>query len=541
MRGSVPILDTDNLIRQNQFLTQEVKRQTHEVKRRVDQMTALNLVATTVSQSLDLDHILTVALKAVTSVTGMEAGGISLLDEHTGDVFLRAQLGWEQNFTNPPRRIPAGMGISGQVIREDRLMVITDLQHRDDLAIPSFRDEPFSTMVMTPMHAGGRIIGILSLMSRHFNDVDESLFDLLGVVADTVAAALDNARLYKKSQENQNRLSAILQSTADGIIATGVAGNIQLMNPSAEQMLGVRAQTLLNTLIQETHLPETLCAPLRSLLHLHLEDQDRSFSVKLEGGGVLMAFVSPVYGLANEHDGWVIVLQDVTHLRAAEETRMQFVQAAAHDMRNPLGVTMTSLGTLQSLVEDELALEVIDVALSGVNRMQQLLDDLLHLERIESGYAFNISEIDITELLYEVVAQQRALFEEKSQQCVVKIKDRLGHIPIDPHWISRALVNYLSNANKYTPQGGQIRVKAFIEGDFVHIEVKDNGLGIPHEVQSRLFERFYRVKNASKERGSGLGLAIVKSVVEGHGGQVYMRSKVGEGSTFGMMLPRRLS
>ena len=218
--------------------------------------------------------------------------------------------------------------------------------------------------------------------------------------------------------------------------------------------------------------------------------------------------------------------------------RAQFIQAAAHDMRNPLGVTMTSLGTLQSLVTDDIAQEVVGVALSGVNRMQRLLDDLLHLERIENGYTFNTEDVDITELIYECLAQAKPLLAEKSQTHDVDIVHGLGTIQADAHWIARSLTNYLSNANKYTPKGGHITLKAFEKQDVIHIEVTDNGPGIPLDVQSHLFERFYRVKDANTERGSGLGLAIVKSAMEAHNGGVYMRSKVGEGSTFGLTLPR---
>ncbi|MEO0564373.1 MAG: HAMP domain-containing sensor histidine kinase, partial [Chloroflexota bacterium] len=273
------------------------------------------------------------------------------------------------------------------------------------------------------------------------------------------------------------------------------------------------------------------------------ESPEKSFQVKLSSEKYLLVFVSPVWEgdttlTEDNQDGWVIVLQDVTHLRAAEEMKAQFIQAAAHDMRNPIGVTMTSLGTLQSITEDDLAQEVIDVAMSGVNRLQKLIDDLLHLERIEHGYSFEMSDVDLTELIYEVHAQMQFLAQDKSQSLQVEVQGNLGWLYADPHWMSRALTNYVSNAVKYTQLGGKVLIRAFEADEVIHVEVIDNGAGIPLDIQSRLFERFYRVKEASAERGSGLGLAIVKSVVEAHGGGVYMRSRLGEGSTFGLAIPR---
>jgi two-component system phosphate regulon sensor histidine kinase PhoR len=106
------------------------------------------------------------------------------------------------------------------------------------------------------------------------------------------------------------------------------------------------------------------------------------------------------------------------------------------------------------------------------------------------------------------------------------------------HWLHRALLNLLGNANKYTPPGGEITLRAYVQDEELYLEVQDTGPGIPPEAQTRLFERFYRVPgNDSQTKGSGLGLAIVRTVVEQHGGRVFVQSRVGQGSTFGMIFP----
>jgi len=538
----------EDLILENRYLTEKVKRQTQEVQAHIDRMVAINQVASMVSQSLDLDRTLQNALKVVTNVIGADGGGISMIDPKTGEVVLQAQLGWNQNFLNPPMRVPLGVGMSGWVIEKDRVLVANDLSEPGDIpiAIKSFTDEAFGSIVMAPMHARSKIIGIISMMSKQKDSFSEPIVDLLRAIADTVGIALDNARLYQQSVENESRLSAVLQATTDGIITTDQGGIIRTVNPSAERLLSVRAQETCKRPLHEAPIPKTLSEPLRAALSSREKSPEKSFQVNMEDGRVLLVFASPVAEenstlSDNVYDGWVIVLQDVTHLREAEEARAQFIQAAAHDMRNPLGVTMTSLGTLQSITEDAIAQEVIGVALSGVNRMQRLLDDLLHLERIENGYAFTIDDVDITELIYECLAQVRPLLREKSQTYSVDIEPGLGIVQADAHWIGRSLTNYLSNANKYSPKRSHIILKAFEQQGFIHIEVTDNGPGIPLDVQSRLFERFYRAKDANTEKGSGLGLAIVKSALEAHNGSVYMRSKVGDGSTFGFTLPKEAS
>ncbi len=540
-------MDTESLIRKNQLLEQEVQRQTQEVRRRIDHMAAINNVAATVSKSLDLDTTLETALSAVTAVIGAEAAGISLIDDDAQEVVLRAQLGWEQDFVHDkPMRIPLGKGMSGQVIASDDILVENNLENRTGFAVPRFGEEAFRSIAMAPMHARGRIIGILSLMSSKAYSFSEEVLYFLRAVADTVGVAVENARLYEESVENENRLSAVLRSTADGIIATSQDGRISLMNPAAETMLSVRADDVVGRPLRKAPIPAQIREHLTLALASRAESPEKSFQVKLENGRILLLVVSTVEAeqpLMNGHsgqDGWVVVLQDVTHLREAEKMRTEFIQAAAHDMRNPLGVTTTSLGTLRTILDtinNDLAYEVLEIAESGVHRLQKLIDDLLNLERIESGYIFEMEPVDIIELLYGVSAECKALADGKNQTCTLDIEPGIPIMDIDAHWIGRALYNYMGNAVKYTQVGGHIVMQAFSKEQMLHIEVSDNGPGIPADAQSRLFERFYRARDTSAERGSGLGLAIVKSIVEAHGGSVYMRSRVGAGSTFGFTLP----
>lgn len=530
------MVDTQNLIFQNNELARQLQQ-------RVEQLAAIGTVAATVGQSLDLDRTLSTALQAVLNVLRAEAAGISLIDEKAGEVVLRAQLGWTQDFVNAkPMRIPLGRGMSGRVIANDDVVVHGDLNRNEELAVPSFHDEHFRSIAMAPMHARGRIVGILSIMSYRPNHFTDAMVNVLRAIADTVGVALENARLYEASQEDQSRLSAVLHSTADGIIATDQAGRIRLVNQAAERMLGVDAGSLVNVGLREAPIQQKIRNSLLFALSSRSGDSNRVFQVTLEGGCVLSVLVSPVYvesqvEAGTDTDGWVIVLQDVTHLHQAEVARTEFIQAAAHDMRNPLGVALNSLEMLEGLLgEDETAREIIKIAMLGVGRIQDLIDDLLNLERIESGHGFNLTEIHIGELVNEVSAEIRPSLDEQNLTYSVEVEPDLPITPVDHKWVVRALLNYLTNACKYTRPGGHVHLRVFAKSPMIHIEVSDNGPGIPAELQARLFERFYRANAESHIPGTGLGLAIVKSVAEAHGGSVYVQSRPGQGSTFGMTL-----
>ena len=526
--------DISNLTEQNKQLLQEIRRRTN-------QMAAINVVTSAVGQSLDLEKTLETALDiALEIVENAEASGISLIDEHANELVLRAQRGWIGDFVGEnPMRIPLHQGLSGKVVDSGDVVMENDLSAATDLAVPSFRSEPFRSIVMAPMHARGRIIGILSIMSSEPDSFDEDIIPVLRVVADTVGVAIENARLYSETVEQKTRLHAILNATADGIIVTDHETRMTLVNEAAELMLGVAGKDLLGATLRQAALPPRVRDALLKALISRAQGENSMFQVTLDNERVLAALVSPVsYEEPDIYEGWVIVLHDITYVRQAEIARAQFMQAAAHDMRNPLSVTYSSIITLNKIVKDKASSveEIISLALNGLSRLRGLIDDLLHLEHIESGYNFNAIEFNLLDVLHEVHREGYVLLEEKSISLTLEVEPDLPHIIADVRWIKRALHNYIGNAAKYTQKGGKVLLRVYHQEDFLHIEVIDNGPGIPVSAQPQLFDRFYRV-DGNKVEGSGLGLAIVKSVAQAHGGGVYIRSKPGEGSTFGMTLP----
>lgn len=525
--------DIQSLLHQNRLLTEEVKR-------RIDQLGAINMVAATVSQSLDLDVTLKTALRAVLDVIGAEAGGISLIDEKSREVVLRAQQGWPHDWVTQPMRIPFGQGMSGQVITRDELVVDNDLDGTETLAVPQFHNEKFRAIAMAPMHARGRIIGILSIMSNQRDAFNTEIVALLKSVADTVGIALDNARLYETTAEQEERLRAIYQATGEGIIATDLQGRISLINHAAATIFDVNADSLIGTPLRD--------APINprvrdSLLHAlsASSGEKKSFQVNLDTKllsiVVTSIIIESTVDQIEHNDGWVIVVQDITHFREADIQKSEFIRAAAHDMKNPLGVALGSLNLLNEFIgpDDPSSQELIQLGLNGINRLQDLINDLLHLEQIEHGYGVSMIEFDLHALIQEAVSDIKPLLAEKNLTCTVEAADSLPKITADRRWVKRALMNYLDNATKYTEPGDQITARTYANGPLLYVEVSDNGPGIPVEAQSRLFERFYRAAD-DRVKGTGLGLAIVKSVAEKHGGGVFVKSQANKGSTFGMTL-----
>ncbi len=537
MDNGLYVPDNQTLLQQNRLLTEEIQR-------RVSQLAAINTVAATVSQVLDLDLALQTALDAVLGIIGVEAAGISLVDEQSGELVLRAQRGWTLDFVSKPMRIKLGEGLSGEVVAQNKVIVTGDLTDDQRLAVPAFSQERVQAMAMAPMHARGRVIGVLSVMSHtpyHFSDEE---IDVLKAIADQVGVALDNARLYEETRSQQERLSAVIHSAADAIIATDDRGCISLLNDAARPFFEESPDQIIGMPLHRAPLHPILREGLKRAMQNR--DQTSSFfDVTLDDGRTLAAVVSHLrrtsqVDQADIQDGWVVVLQDVSHLKAAERSRISFIQAAAHDLRNPLGVTLSALVMLREAINpaDTSMQEVVEIAIASVNRIHDLIDDLLNLEHIESGVGFQTETVNLSTLLADTLTEMSPTMQRKNQSYALSIPAELPPVTADVRWLRRAVVNYLSNASKYTQAGGHITLHAYAQDDEVHIEVQDNGQGIPLEAQGRLFERFYRVPGTKEEiKGTGLGLAIVKSIAEAHGGRVYVRSTPGQGSTFGIALP----
>ncbi len=515
-----------------------------ELKRQTGQLKAINNVITAASESQDLKQTLQAALDAALSVVPIEASGISLVDEQADELVMVAQRGWKYDFVTRPMRVKLGEGLSGLAIKTGDVVITGDLSGDPRLAVPAFIREQAKAMVLVPMRARGRVVGVLSVLSHKPYSFDTDEINALRVIGDQVGLAIENARLYESVKEQQSRLEAVLHSTADAIIATDNLGNINLVNQAAERLFELDADHILGLPLRSAPLPPQLRDHLREAMNREDPASGQLFEVVLESGRCLSAVVSPVYSQApldrDLADGWVAVFQDITHLKEAERARLQFIQTAAHDLRNPLGVTLSALTMLTKGWDSPSPTEqeIFRIAMTGLNRMQDLIDDLLNLENISSGLDVRHDPINVPEMLESCAIDVGPVLQRKEQNLKLAVDLSMPTFFGDERWLNRALMNLLTNAHKYTQVGSTITIRAEARGSDLTIQVEDDGPGIPLEAQARLFERFYRVRRGDEKiPGTGLGLAMVKSVVEQHGGKVFVRSEPGHGSIFGMIMP----
>lgn len=228
-------------------------------------------------------------------------------------------------------------------------------------------------------------------------------------------------------------------------------------------------------------------------------------------------------------------------LTQAQRLREDLVNMLVHDMRNPLAAILSNLELVQNyqdrMSKDELN-AFLHSALVSANDLNHMIGDLLDIARMEEGRLQLIfQEVDPTVLLSRAAGAVKKMLGRNVRQIEVNVSEPLPAVLCEPEKIGRVLDNLLSNALKYTQDGGRIVLSAQMDDGYVRFMVCDDGMGIPKEAQERIFEKFEQVGGKGQRRGTGLGLAFCKMIVEAHGGRIWVESEPGRGSTFMFTLP----
>ncbi|MCX8007324.1 MAG: response regulator, partial [Coriobacteriia bacterium] len=258
---------------------------------------------------------------------------------------------------------------------------------------------------------------------------------------------------------------------------------------------------------------------------------------------ILDVRTDPVIDEGGAYLGYVATLHDVTAEREVSQMKNEFVSTVSHELRTPL----TSIKGYVDLILDgeageinEIQRDFLSIVKENADRLVELINDMLDISRIESGRIhLKIQPIDVRDLAFDVAGTFAAVAERSGHRIVVKLPDDLPRVAGDRDRVGQVLTNFVSNAIKYSPEGGTVTIRAKQDGDVVQVSITDQGIGIEKEDQKKLFTKFYRVDSSLTREigGTGLGLSICKSIIELLGGQVGVRSRPGKGSTFYFTLP----
>jgi two-component system phosphate regulon sensor histidine kinase PhoR len=341
--------------------------------------------------------------------------------------------------------------------------------------------------------------------------------------------------------QGTDRLTAVLSSMTEGVLAVDRDGKTFLINRAACDMFGLDERKAVGRDIHDIFKNEELGRMVKETLasgNVHTFE-----TADVHPKETLFRFhVTPIKGSASDL-GVAIIAHDVTNIDKLEKVRVEFVANVSHELKTPLASIKGFVETLKdgALEEPETARRFLSIIERHTNRLNNLISDLLSLSKIESGQIpLEMKKIRLLPFMNKLVGTFEDNIREKEHTVAVDIQEGLTHMYADDALLDQALANLLDNAIKYTPSRGKITVSAAEEDGQIRLAVSDTGLGIPEADLGRVFERFYRVDKArSREMGgTGLGLAIVKHIALAHGGTVFVKSKPGHGCTFTMTFPK---
>ncbi|MDD6308029.1 MAG: ATP-binding protein [Clostridia bacterium] len=355
----------------------------------------------------------------------------------------------------------------------------------------------------------------------------------LTVSFNTMAA--DLKRSLDDIVTEKNKVETILAYMTDGVMAFYRDGSVMHINPAAKEMLSPEEGENFDSLFARLEAGITI----NTLLYLEQEKAvEKNITI---GERHIKAFFAKLTPRRGPADGIVVVLQDITEQTRMEKSRREFVANVSHELRTPLTNIKSYAETLLETEEkDSIGHNFLQVINSEADRMTRIVRDLLTLSQLDYGHNLQKAPFPLPALVREVVRKQ-SMAAEKAKQTLT-FTDHAAHLPPvngDRDRIEQVLINIISNAMKYTPNGGSILVDCTARVSEAVITVTDTGIGIPKEDLPRIFERFYRVDKARSRKmgGTGLGLAIAREIVEAHGGRIIIESEKGKGTRVQIILP----
>lgn len=512
---------------------------------RVRQRDYLLEIARVLAEELDLEKLLAKILNVSIELLAGQAGFIALKNE---------ELGWQ---------IYTSHGLPAQLIKyiEQNLSDVTDSKDQSGETQLSRINQIINELahsgsfgylngVGIPLVARGLAIGIIYIFRSYSSSFSANDRILLTSFANQAAVAVQNAKLYKQVNQERQRISALLDTVADGILILSPSLVIERCNPAFQRMMHLPPEKIVENehqdLIQWVNPPtgqtleEAVAGgwPLTSNAHLYVEGDLKiiSSNSKVPVGITYAPLVSENNKLLNI----IATIRDITRFRQADELKSIFMSVISHELKTPVALIKGYVGTLRredadwdrSIIEESLT--VIE---EEADHLGSLIDNMLDASRLQSG-GIKIKRSDVN--LKDLVERLAKKFQTQTDrhQVIIDLPANLPIILADENRLQHVISNLISNAIKYAP-GGEIHISGQVRRDIIVICVSDEGPGIAMDDIPHIFDRFYRSPEISRNsRGAGLGLFLTRSIIEAHGGQIWVNPETGKGARICFSLPR---
>jgi signal transduction histidine kinase len=501
---------------------------------RATQLQTLAEIGREMTSTLELEMALENAMRHAQGLLKVEACVLFLLDEAGSQLVLKASGGAQLRI----RGVSIGLeeGIAGWVARNRQPLIVNDVRSNPlyHSSIDGQTGLLTTSVLCVPLETRGEVLGVIEAINHPRGSFSESDQQVLSSVASWAGIAVDNANLFQRVTEERSRLETTLVETADAVVLTDRSGRTILVNKAAGQVFRINPELATGRSAREIFHDH----PLGDLLTRDDLTLPTTMEISTPTDRILYVTISEVTDF-----GRVAVMQDITALKQIDRMRSQLLGTAAHDLKNPLNAIRLGADLLHDAALTDQQRKALTMMQRATDSMTNLITGLLETIRVESTANIALEPVQINDLIRHSIEDLRILAEKKRLKIDYKPPEESLLIMGDPNRLNSVMSNLLSNAIKFTPEGGHIRVDARWDEDEVVVSVADNGPGIPADEIPRVFEHLFRGRLAIQDpnnpvEGTGLGLALAKTVIEQHGGRIWVTSVEGEGATFYFSLPR---
>ncbi|MBN1246312.1 MAG: GAF domain-containing protein, partial [Anaerolineae bacterium] len=535
------------------------------LQRRVTELGSLQAVGQALSASLDVEVIVTAIYDQVANLMPTPSFYLALYDAQLDEVSFPMVIDEGVPRQSEARR--ARHGLTEYVLETGEPLLLAE-DVRESVAALGLEHigRPAQCWLGIPIVAGDEVLGMMALQSYDQARLyDQSHVEILQTIAAQAAVAIQNARLYERTDEALARrvqeLDSVLRTTQDGVLLIDLEWRVLAVNRALANLVGIAQRDFarhpidalrpggepLIALIHYT--PEALtrdCARLMSGAVDEIQDVV-VFGRAAQASSLHVArTLTPVRDNHGEVNGWLLVFRDLTEELELARLREDMIDMLVHDLRSPLSLVMASLGMLQEASDHQDGEQIdrlLSIAQRSSDRILTLIDQLLDISQLERGQLpMKLESTAVDGLLREVSSRYLPVAAAHGIAFDSRADEGLPMVFVDRALIVRVLSNLVDNALKFTPDGGDVTIWSTPDEEDssgkIRIAVRDTGPGIPVESWPQLFEKFQQVPNIrGRRRGTGLGLPFCRLVVEAHGGKIWVDSRVGEGSTFLFTLP----
>ena len=351
------------------------------------------------------------------------------------------------------------------------------------------------------------------------------------LLAPTLNYTTERKGMEEAPRDSEASFHRVIAKNADGIVIVNRSGVVLFVNPAAEALFGRKEEELVGELFGfPTVAGETTEIDIMQKGAKTVVAEMRVVEIEWEGEAAYLAS-----------------LRDITERKQVEEKlreldrmKSEFISNVSHELRSPLhsiqGFAKLMLGG--KVPDPETQKEFLSIIDKQSEHLGTLIDSLLDMSRLESGrFQIQKQRLPIRDIIHEAIDSFYTLARDKDMLLSKNIPTILPELEVDGERLKQVIANLVSNAIKFSKDGGGISVKAEVKDGELLVQVTDQGIGIPEEAMPHLFERFYRAEDSMARGGAGLGLYISKQIIEAHGGRIWAESKVGKGSTFSFTLP----